>query len=145
MARGKAIDARHGSPLSSGHNPLSNRFRRPGRKSKFQALAQCGGIQRLVLYALAAPIPVLRLYHIVPEANFLEPAVQMEPKDTAFITGHHFVREPLLLYHEQKQFVAGHFLHRLRRRGVDLSAYPEIFVMGVHPQFYDLVRWSGFG
>ena len=69
----------------------------------------------------------------------------MEPKGARFITGHHFVREPLLFYHKQEQFVVGHFLHRLRRRAVDLTAYPVIFGVGVNPQFDGFVGRAGFG
>jgi hypothetical protein len=49
-----------------------------------------------------------------------------------------------LFYHKQKQFVVGHFLHRLRRRAVDLTAYPVIFGVGVNPQFDDFVGGAGF-
>ena len=38
----------------------------------------------------------------------------------------------------------GHFLHRLRRRAVDLTAYPVIFGVGVNPQFDDFVGGAGF-
>ncbi len=43
-----------------------------------QTLAKRGGIQSVVLTPFAASIPVLGLYHVVLDAEFLEPAVQME-------------------------------------------------------------------
>ena len=67
-----------------------------------QTLAKRGGIQAVVLNPFAAFIPVLGLYHVVLDAEFLEPAVQMEPEGTRFITGHDFVRELLLFDHEQE-------------------------------------------
>ncbi len=102
-------------------------------------MAHRGGIQPVVINALAALIPVLWLHHIVPDAKFLEPAVQMEPKGTALLTGHRFVRAPLLFYHEQEQFVACHLLHRLRRRAFDLLTYPVRFSVCVNTRFDDFV------
>jgi hypothetical protein len=42
------------------------------------------------------------LYQVVLDAEFLEPAVQMESESASFITGHDFVRELLLFDHEPK-------------------------------------------
>ncbi len=58
--------------------------------------------QPVVLYSLAALIPVLRLHHIVPDAELLQPAVQMEAESARFLTVHDFGRELLLFYHEQQ-------------------------------------------
>ena len=63
----------------------------------------------------------------------------MEPKGTALLTGHRFVRAPLLFYHEQEQFVACHLLHRLRRRAFDLLTYPVRFSVCVNTRFDDFV------
>ena len=48
-----------------------------------QTLAQRGGIQAVVLHAFAPFIPVLRLHHIILDAEFLEPAMQIEPEGAA--------------------------------------------------------------
>jgi hypothetical protein len=67
-----------------------------------QTLAQRGGIQAVVLNPFAAFIPVLGLYHVALDAEFLEPAVQMESEGASFITRHDCVRELLRFDHEQK-------------------------------------------
>ena len=41
--------------------------------------------------------------------------METKPESAHSVTGHHFVREPLMLYHEQKQLVGDYFLDRLRR------------------------------
>ena len=40
------------------------------------------GVQPVVLHPFAAFIPVLGLYHVVLDAEFLQPTVQMEPERT---------------------------------------------------------------
>jgi len=63
---------------------------------------RCSWLGEYVLPAFAPFIPVLGLQHVILDAEFPEPAVQMESEGARFITGHDFVREPLLFDHEQK-------------------------------------------
>jgi hypothetical protein len=42
------------------------------------------------------------LHHITLDAEFLEPSVQMEAESARFVTGHDFVCELSLFYHEQQ-------------------------------------------
>jgi hypothetical protein len=50
-------------------------------------LPQRGGFQSVVLHAFAPFLPFLRLHHIILDARFLEPAVQIESEGARFITG----------------------------------------------------------
>jgi hypothetical protein len=64
-----------------------------------QTLAQRGCFQSVVLDAFAAFIPVLGLYHLVLDAEFPEPPVQVESERTRLITGHRVTGELLLFNH----------------------------------------------
>ena len=64
-----------------------------------QTLAQRCGVEPVNLHPFAAFIPVLGLYHVVLDAEFLHSTAQMEPECTRFITGHHVTGE-LLLFHQ---------------------------------------------
>jgi hypothetical protein len=71
--------------------------------------------------------------------------MQMETEGARLVTGHHFVCEHLLFYHEQEQFLAGHLLDRLRRRAIDPTAHPIKFGLGVNAEFDRFVRGNGLG
>ena len=100
-----------------------------------QTLAQRCGIEPVVLHPFATLIPVLGLYHVVLDAEFLQPAVQVEPERTRLITSHHVTGELLLLNHKEHALLAGDFLHGLWSRPVDLTAYPVILGVGVDAEF----------
>ena len=84
-------------------------------------------------------IPVLGLHHVVLDAEFFQPTVQVEPKRTRLITGHHVTGELLLFNYKEQELVVGHLLHGLWSRPVDLTAYPVILGVGVNTEFDGVV------
>ena len=104
-----------------------------------QTLTQRCGIEPVILHPFAALIPVLGLHHVVLDAEFLQPTVQVEPERTRFITSHHVTGELLLFNHKEHELLIGHLLHGLRSRPVDLTAYPVILGVGVNAEFDGVV------
>ena len=66
--------------------------------------------------------PVLGFHHVVLDAKFLEPVVQVEPERTRLITGHHVTGEFLLFDGKEYELLATYFLYELWSRPVELTA-----------------------
>ncbi len=76
---------------------------------------------------------------------YLQPTVQVEPERIRLITGHDVTSGLLLFHHKEHKLLIGHFLHGLRSRPVDLTAYPVILGVGVNAEFDGVVGGGSFG
>ena len=66
-----------------------------------QTLTQRCGIEPVILHPFATLIPVLGLHHVVLDAEFLHPTVQVEPERIRLITGHDVTGGILLFHHKE--------------------------------------------
>jgi hypothetical protein len=96
----------------------------------------------IVVHPDTTLIPVLGLHHVILDAEFLQPGVQVDPERTRLITGHHVTGALLLFHHKKHELFIGHFLHGLWSRPVDPTAHAVIFGVVVDAEFD---RFAGGG
>ena len=83
--------------------------------------------------------------HVVFDAELLKLAVQMESEGPCLVTGDQIGSEFLLFDDEEQELVVGHFLDRLRRGSIELSAHPIVFGVSVDAEFDGVVGYGCFG